>query len=374
MTSQNKLQLCQIADAPCFRSRRNRSHWSSLVSLLVILTTIPGCNESADVTLCKANHIDLGTVYSPNVGHTFQLRNDTSQSIEITELRKSCTCTVPRLSKNIMRPGESAELEMTVEVVPKMEGANVNFSQRVLVVFRDTGRPPEELWLSGVYIPAVYVPSRVIRYTLADMQLPVTKAKQHVLVAKQTDVRLKRIECNGNLQIDASFTDRPIGETDTHDMYEVDLRISAPDASDLPSSGQISIFTTDASLKPITISALVYDNEATAVSVEPENVTFGVLDSSGTTDLPERVLRVSYPPGKSYELVDLSTDVTWLTAACATAESNDTSTIQPVILRVEKSLSVGPLVGTVSFRIIDRTSGFDKHIVVPASGFCRPQR
>jgi hypothetical protein len=69
---------------------------------------------------------DLGFVFtdsSPELTHSFVIKNETRTPVTFTDVLKSCNCTTITLGKYSLQPGEQTRLEMKVKVLSKTKGA-----------------------------------------------------------------------------------------------------------------------------------------------------------------------------------------------------------------------------------------------------------
>lgn len=67
--------------------------------------------------------IDRGRVrIGPALVQEFQLRNDTSEAVEITAAQSTCGCLAPKLDRRALAPGESATLSVDVNTLSQPAG------------------------------------------------------------------------------------------------------------------------------------------------------------------------------------------------------------------------------------------------------------
>lgn len=63
--------------------------------------------------MLSADSWDFGTVvFGDQPSHTLTLKNEGDADLHLTSVRGSCSCTVPKLKTNMLKPGESTEVEI----------------------------------------------------------------------------------------------------------------------------------------------------------------------------------------------------------------------------------------------------------------------
>lgn len=83
----------------------------SVITCLLILAFLPlGC---AAETAIEPNAWDFGEVKEGEVlKHNFILKNESAKKLNIKEVNTSCGCTVSKVDRKIISPGESASIEV----------------------------------------------------------------------------------------------------------------------------------------------------------------------------------------------------------------------------------------------------------------------
>jgi hypothetical protein len=99
----------------------------SKVCAVLMTASLLGCSSRID----PAHHdraFDAGGILidqTTQIRHTFKVENDSDSPLNIKEISKSCTCASATISKRRLAPGETADLEMVVNVRPIFNRWNV---------------------------------------------------------------------------------------------------------------------------------------------------------------------------------------------------------------------------------------------------------
>lgn len=89
---------------------------------------------------------DAGPVFateSYQLHHKFRVHNASSSLIQIRNIRRDCTCTEVRFEPKYLRPGQSADLQMTVNVPH-------GFGARTVRCVLETDYPAQREWIYGI--------------------------------------------------------------------------------------------------------------------------------------------------------------------------------------------------------------------------------
>lgn len=90
-----------------------------LLFLILLLFLMQGCNTKNQNE--QINQIQIGDPYSWDFGrveagkilkHDFILKNESRQTLNIKDINTSCGCTVSKVKKKILSPGESTLIEV----------------------------------------------------------------------------------------------------------------------------------------------------------------------------------------------------------------------------------------------------------------------
>lgn len=83
-----------------------------LLTLVLVLLWAPLASAQEPRFEIEASDYDFGTVFEgEKVTRTFRFRNAGQTPLTIDRVRSSCGCTVPRLSAEVVAPGDVAEIE-----------------------------------------------------------------------------------------------------------------------------------------------------------------------------------------------------------------------------------------------------------------------
>lgn len=99
-----------------------------------------------------------------SVEHTFRLRNEGNVSLEIRNIRSSCGCTIGRVSRKTLEPGESSEITATLD----LRGRRGPQHMVLTVETNDPQLPFAQLQMRGTAIQEIQVqPSSLFAADLA---------------------------------------------------------------------------------------------------------------------------------------------------------------------------------------------------------------
>jgi hypothetical protein len=91
---------------------------ASIVASVCATIAIAGCSGNSGL---EDKTFDVGAVFpdiTPQLRHSFAVKNDANQPIKIREIFKSCTCTSAGTGKTTLAPGESTDLNLVVDTRP----------------------------------------------------------------------------------------------------------------------------------------------------------------------------------------------------------------------------------------------------------------
>ena len=129
-----------------------------LTLLLLVATALPAAGQSAqpqyDETFRPDNRVhDFGHIRESDgrVTHTFRLRNEGKKPVAISAVNTWCGCMVASYTKRAIRPGESANITVTLDPDHK----SGKFIKQV-VALTDGGRKYVRLWVKADITPEVH--------------------------------------------------------------------------------------------------------------------------------------------------------------------------------------------------------------------------
>lgn len=273
----------------------------SLVALLVLslpavaqesslAPTDPAAHIPAPQLVCDAPDFDFGTIdNSQTVEHTYVLRNTGDLSLEITQARPSCGCTVASISERTVAPG--AESRITARL--SLAGRQGPQHKVITVESNDPKQPQFALTLRGVAGVALDVqPPRIMQGQLTAGTQPTNE----VMVTGQADTPF---------QITAleSTTDRlkATAETvETGRVYRIHLWPAQPLAP-----GQLEatlVIRTDHPQRP-TLEVPVVFMVSTDITVAPRELVFPTMSTEPLT----RYIIVRAAEGQTFQIANVET-------------------------------------------------------------------
>jgi len=76
---------------------------------------------------------------TPQIVHTFRVRNPTDRVVRVKQIRRSCTCTDAAISKEVIALGEAVDLTMKVNARP-------NYNEWLIDCSLETDHPEWPWW------------------------------------------------------------------------------------------------------------------------------------------------------------------------------------------------------------------------------------
>ena len=158
-----------------------KHHIFALLTVLSIAVAATG----APMIHVDASNYDFGKLAgAPVVTHNFIISNVGDATLSILDVRTSCGCTTTALSKSNLAPGESVELEVTVDLT----NFSGHVSQAIYVSSNDRINRKLTLRITGQVIPAkphhiTTEDLNAVLYLLIDLRDPEAYAAGHIVGA-----------------------------------------------------------------------------------------------------------------------------------------------------------------------------------------------
>jgi len=241
-----------------FCGKRNRAVRTLPIMLLGFLIGCSNSSRPSGVPQQKLEKADGSVVYSHDFGlldaekpatHTFAIKNEGPHIWKITQVKSSCSCTVGRIEKKTVPPGE--EMEVVVTVWPKSEVRPQNHQIAVRTASADPGLILINISLRG-NILVEYVPNALVLRSAAGKTC---KAELSVYLA---DEIWKTYEISNWSASQAFVAVSNITRLENKVILEVTLRDTAPVGT---TAGKLTITS---SLSRVPIADIPY-----SVYVEP---------------------------------------------------------------------------------------------------------
>ena len=148
---------------------------------------------------------------SQTVKHTFVIRNDGDATLDISDVKPDCGCTVAKISLDSIAPGKEASLDVEL----KLKGRYGMQNKRVRIFNNDPDTPYFVVTIKGTASSLVNVSPRTItaRGTLTEpigvQTVKVTSAISHPLTIMSVDT--------GNTHVEADF--KAVNEGFSYDVF-----------------------------------------------------------------------------------------------------------------------------------------------------------
>ncbi len=151
------------------------------------------------------------------IEHTFVLRNEGDATLEITNIRSSCGCTVGHVSTRSIPPGGTSEISGRYN----LRGRQGNQRSVLTVETNDPKAPRTQLTMAGVAVQELQIrPNRVFFGQVYSGQ---QSTRQIELIGlPHTPFEISRIE------IDSEHLSTKVLDTDAAHRFQVDITVDAP--------------------------------------------------------------------------------------------------------------------------------------------------
>lgn len=215
---------------------------------------------------CRTPNADRGEVRSgPPLTHSFRLTNPTAESVTVVGVETGCGCVRRDLSRDHLKPGETADLTLTINTLTQPAGPN---TWRAVVRCRTETDPTDRQLELTVKASLV----REVTVTPPELAFSTSGAARQTLTV--TDRRHKpltvlRAELNGSgLTVEV----RPATTADGIRMQAVEVSVPA-DAPAGDWSEVVTLLTDDPAVPEMRIPVRVSKRPADGVTCIPSQVT-----------------------------------------------------------------------------------------------------
>jgi hypothetical protein len=225
--------------------------------------------------------IDLGEVRAgPSLVQRFPLVNDGPQALEITEAKASCGCLKPRLSKQVLNPGEQSWVEVEVNTLSQPAGPN---AWRVDLKYRIGDQQAK----AAVLITATL--SKELSVEPAALTISTDQAIMHEICV--TDLRVRPLTVTA---VSASSPhlyvtlQPPCRDPQGHQVRIIKLEVAA----DYPEGRHdevISLYTDDPAYAELKVNATISKRARQRIAATPAEVT---LSAPAGEPLPSRIVLI----------------------------------------------------------------------------------
>jgi hypothetical protein len=231
---------------------------------------------------------DFGTVLNgPPISHVFKLRNAGQGKLIIGQVLPSCGCTAAKPSRTELGPGESSEIAVTLAT-----GALSGHSgHSVTIATNDPNHPMTTITMVGdVRLQVTATPPDVDFGKVSRGQ---TAVREVLLTAlKQPGFEVGKISnSNPNLKVARTASATADGG--------VTLKVSL--ASSMPVGAFVD--TVDVATNRVPVKIAVYGTVTGPISVDPPQVSFGIVPHLGSA---ERIVRITNSSQRPLKLLGMA--------------------------------------------------------------------
>jgi len=250
-------------------------HWRALsFAVLVVAACVePALAGAQDWAQKMFDHqdYDFGSVArGAEAQHRFPIKNLYKEDVHISTVYSSCGCTSPRITKDLLKSGETAYVIADFNT-RSFQGPH---SATITVLF--DGQFPAEVRLQvkgNIRKDVVFIPGKIDLGTI-DAGNPVER-KINVAYAGRSDWQIVDVRsANPNFEVELTPKDRSAGRVD----YELLFRLK-PTATAGYINDRLTIVTNDAANRLIPLA--VEGNVIASITVSPSSLQMGVVKLGG---------------------------------------------------------------------------------------------
>ncbi|MCE9551835.1 MAG: DUF1573 domain-containing protein [Planctomycetes bacterium] len=247
-------------------------HWRAL-SIAVLMAAVaagkPALARAQDWAQKMFDHqdYDFGSVArGAEAQHRFPIKNVYQEDIHISGVSSSCGCTLPRLSQDLLKSGETAY------VIADFDTRSFQGPHSATVTVRFDGQFSGEVRLQvkgNIRKDVVFIPGKIDLGTV-DAGNPMER-KIHVAYAGRSDWQIVDVRsANPNFEVELAPKDRTAGRVD----YELLFRLK-PTATAGYINDRLTIVTNDSANRLIPLA--VEGNVVASVTVSPSSLQMGTV-------------------------------------------------------------------------------------------------
>ncbi len=231
---------------------------------------------------------DFGTVLNgPPISHIFKLRNAGQGKLIIGQVLASCGCTAAKPTRTELGPGEGSEIVVTL-ATGAMSGHS---GHTVTIATNDPNRPTATLTMVGdIQLQVTATPADVDFGRVAHGQAEVREVVLTALKAPGFEVG-KIANSNPNIKVERAPTPLAGGG--------VALKVSL--AATMPVGAFVDALDIATNRLPVKIA--VYGNVTGPISVDPPQVSFGIVPHQGSA---ERIVRITNSSQRPVKLLGMA--------------------------------------------------------------------
>jgi hypothetical protein len=246
---------------------------------------------------CDQPVVSLGDVRSgAAVTHRFTLANRGAAELVISEVRAECGCTVPKLEKRRLQPGEETSLGLIVNTLSQAAGTQ---SWPVRVQFH-CGEQSGELTLT---LTATVVPTVSVEPVGLGISTDSSVRREITLRDRRSEPLSIRVVYTTSPKLRAVQSE-PRRDGDGHTVYTIQVEVE-PDFPEGRHNETLFIYTTDPDFRELKVPVTVFKKERLTVSATPDSVTMTVPKNQ---PLPSTLVRLRGPDDETIQIDHVETD------------------------------------------------------------------
>ena len=261
--------------------------------------------------VCDKPVVPLGEVRSgATVTHRFTLTNRGSTELVISEVRAECGCTVPKLEKRRLQPGEETSLGLMVNTLSQASGTQ---SWPVRVQFH-SNEQSDELTLA---LTATVIPTVSVEPVGLGISTDSTARREITLRDRRSEPLSIRVVYTTSPKLRA-VQNEPRHDADGHTVYTIQIEVE-PDFPEGRHNETLFIYTTDPDFRELKVPVTVFKKERLTVSATPDSVMLTVAKDQ---PLPSTLIRLRGPEDETIQIDHVEADHPALRCTWATGPNN----------------------------------------------------
>ncbi|HEY7327499.1 MAG TPA: DUF1573 domain-containing protein [Gemmataceae bacterium] len=246
---------------------------------------------------CAQPVVDKGEVKSGvSLSHRFTVCNRATETVEITDVRPSCGCLVPKLEKRILQAGESAELVLEVNTLTQPAGMH---SWRLTLQYK-SGAVEKEM---SVFIRARIVTEITVEPPSLAIYTDKAIAHEITVIDRRTEPLIVRA-----VPTSSPYVRTHLGELRRDDAGHWRRTIQVEVSTDCPEGTHtetLRICTSDPLYSELKVPFTIFKRAHRLVSAAPSTV---VLSEQANQPLPARIVLLSAAEDGEVRIERVETD------------------------------------------------------------------
>ncbi len=283
--------------------------WTWFAPVLTLLFAVSA--HAGPAIMSPAPVFDFGEMDSDQkVANEFLIKNVGDEPLVISDVKTSCGCTVAKLEKNTLNPGEETKISASLN----LKGKQGPQSKKITVMSNDGQQPNYYLEFTGVATPTIMIVPKLLTFgQIKDNEL------------HTQSLTIKSMKADHAFSIEQIVVPENSPFTADYEVIEAgkEYRITATTISNLADgtiNGRFSVMTDDPEHKILNVG--VFGNVIGELHVRPDAIN---IRANTAADAPLATQFLQILPGRTanFELLDVIAPIPGMKAELIKRKDND---------------------------------------------------